>query len=58
MQLGTVLASNYGYVAPLITMITAAIALGERITPIAIAGAAAIIVGMLLAEFKSRKSGR
>lgn len=57
-QLGTVLASNYGYVAPLITMITAAIALGERITPIAIAGAAAIIVGMLLAEFKSRKSGR
>ena len=53
-QLGTVLASNYGYVAPLITMITAAIALGERITPIAIVGAAAIIVGMLLAEFKRK----
>jgi drug/metabolite transporter (DMT)-like permease len=35
-------------------MITAAIALGERITPIAIVGAVAIVAGMILAEFKRK----
>ena len=53
-QLGTVLASNYGYALPMVTMITAVIALGERITPVAIAGAAAIIAGMVLAEFRRK----
>lgn len=53
-QLGTVLASNYIYGIPLVTIITAVIALGERITPMAIAGAAAIIAGMILAEWKKR----
>jgi Permeases of the drug/metabolite transporter (DMT) superfamily len=53
-QLGTVLASNYGYALPMVTMITAVIALGERITPIAIAGAVAIIAGMVLAEIKRK----
>lgn len=49
-QLGTVLASNYIYAIPLVTIITAVIALGEHITPVAIAGAVAIVAGMVLAE--------
>ena len=51
-QLGTVLASNYLYAIPLVTIITAVIALSERITLVAIAGAAAIVAGMVLAEWK------
>ena len=51
-QLGTVLASNYGYALPMVTMITAVIALGEHITLVAIAGAVAIIAGMVLAEWE------
>ena len=51
-QLGVVLASNYGYALPMVTMITAVIALGEHITLVAIAGAVAIIAGMVLAEWK------
>lgn len=49
-QLGTVLASNYIYAIPLVTIITAVIALGEHITPVAITGAVAIVAGMVLAE--------
>ena len=51
-KLGTVLASNYIYGIPLVTMITAAITIGERISPVAVLGAAAIIIGMILAEKK------
>ena len=54
-QLGTVLASNYIYAIPLVTIITAVIALDEHITPVAIAGAVAIVAGMVLAEWKPRK---
>lgn len=53
-QLGTVLASNYIYGIPLVTIITAVIALGERITAMAIAGAIAIIAGMVMAEWKKK----
>lgn len=53
-QLGTVLASNYIYGIPLVTVITALIALNERITPMAWAGAAAIITGMVMAEWKRK----
>ena len=52
MKLGTVLASNYIFAIPLITMITAVITIGEYISPVAIAGAVAIITGMILAEYK------
>ena len=51
-QLGTVLASNYLYAIPLVTIITAVITLGERITPVAIAGAVATIAGMVTAEMR------
>ena len=54
-QIGTVLASNYLYAIPLVTIITAVIALGERITIVAIAGAAATIAGMVLAEFRQKQ---
>lgn len=53
-QLGTVLASNYIYAIPLVTIITAVIALNERITAMALAGAAAIITGMVIAEWKKK----
>ena len=54
-QLGTVLASNYLYAIPMVTIITAVIALGERITLVAIAGAVAIVAGMVMAEMKRKK---
>lgn len=53
-QLGTVLASNYIYAIPLVTIITAVIVLDERITWVAIAGALAIVVGMVLAEYRGK----
>jgi len=53
-QLGTVLASNYIYAIPLVTIITAVIALGERMTTMGIAGATAIVAGMVLAEMKRK----
>ena len=54
-QLGTVLASNYIYAIPLVTVITAMATIGERITPLAWAGAAAIVSGMVIAEYKGRR---
>lgn len=51
-RLGTVLASNYIYALPLITIITAALTIGEHISAVAIAGAAAIVTGMIMAEYK------
>ncbi len=53
-KLGTVLASNYIFAIPLITMITAAITIGEHISAVAIAGAAAIVTGMIMAEYKKK----
>lgn len=51
-KIGTVLASNYIYGIPLVTIITAVIALGENITAVALVGAAAIVAGMVLAEWR------
>lgn len=53
-KLGTVLASNYIYALPLITIITAALTIGEHISIVAVAGAAAIVTGMVMAEYKKR----
>lgn len=53
-QLGTVFASNYIYAIPLVTIITAVIVLKEHITWIAVVGAVAIVVGMVMAEYRSR----
>jgi drug/metabolite transporter (DMT)-like permease len=57
-KIGTVLASNYIYAIPLVTIITAVIALDETITVVALVGAAAIVTGMVLAEWKPRKKHR
>ena len=51
-QLGTVTATNYLYINPIVAMITAHIVLGEKITPLAIVGAIFILVGVYLAERK------
>ncbi len=53
-RIGTVLASNYIYAIPLVTIITALVTIGERITPMAWAGAVAIVSGMVIAEYKSK----
>ncbi len=49
-RLGAVRATNYIYFNPLVTMLTAALFIGERITAAAMAGAALILSGMWMAE--------
>ena len=49
-RLGAVRATNYIFFNPLVTMLTAALCIGERITAPAIAGAAMILCGMWHAE--------
>ena len=51
-RLGAVDATNYLYINPIVAMITANLLLGERITALAIAGTALILVGVYLAERK------
>ena len=51
-QLGTVKASNYIYLNPLVTMVASVIILHEQITWITLMGAACIIWGVYLAEKK------
>lgn len=48
-KLGNVTATNYVYLNPVFTLITAAIFLGERMTPVSILGCAAILAGVILA---------
>lgn len=60
-HLGAVSTTNYVYTIPLVTFITSALVLDERVTFIAIAGAIFIISGVYLAErgftFGTKKSG-
>ncbi len=49
-HLGVVRATNYGYLNPLTTMIAASLCIGERITSVALLGAALILAGMWQAE--------
>ena len=49
-RLGAVRAPNYIFFNPLVTMVTAALCIGERITAPALAGAAMILCGMWHAE--------
>ena len=48
-EVGVVHASNFIYLQSLVTMVVSAIVLAERITPMAIAGAVILILGMLRA---------
>lgn len=49
-RLGAVRTTNYIYLNPLVTILTAALCIGERITPAALIGAAFILYGMWRAE--------
>lgn len=51
-QLGTLRASNYIYLNPLVTMVASAAILHEHITPVALGGAACILCGVYWAEKK------
>ena len=51
-RLGNVTSTNYVYLNPVFTLITAAIVLGERMTPISVIGSAAILAGVILAGRK------
>ena len=48
-KLGNVTATNYVYLNPVFTLFTAAIILGERMSPVSILGCAAILAGVILA---------
>lgn len=49
-KLGAIRATNYLYLNPVVAMITAGAVLGERITPLAVAGTLLILCGVYLAE--------
>lgn len=55
-RLGAVRTTNYIYLNPLVTMITAALCIGERITLAAVAGAGLILYGMWRAEKNETKT--
>lgn len=48
-KLGNVTSTNYVYLNPVFTLITAVIILGERLTPVSLVGSAAILAGVILA---------
>ncbi len=57
-HIGITRATNYLYINPMVTMISSAIILGERITPIALVGAAMILLGIYIAEHGKRARNR
>ena len=48
--LGAVKTSVYIYVVPVITIVTSAVILGERMTPLSMLGAALTMAGLFLSE--------
>ena len=48
-KLGNVTSTNYVYLNPIFTLISAMIFLGEKMTPIAAIGSAAILLGVIWA---------
>lgn len=57
-RLGNVTATNYVYLNPAFTLITATVLLGERMTPFSGLGCAAILAGVILSGFKRRRKSR
>jgi drug/metabolite transporter (DMT)-like permease len=55
-QLGAIRTTNYIYLTPLVTFVTSVIVLHERITPVAILGAAFILAGVYIAEKRKNNS--
>jgi drug/metabolite transporter (DMT)-like permease len=56
-QLGVVRATNYLYIVPLVTLITSAVVLDEKVTLLAILGSVCILSGVYIAE-KGTKIGK
>lgn len=54
-KLGAVKATNWVYFNPITTMVFASLVLGEKITPYFLIGAACILLGMYLTDFKGKK---
>lgn len=52
-KLGNVTSTNYVYLNPVFTLITATIILGERMSPMSIVGCTAILAGVILAGRRS-----
>ena len=52
-KLGNVTSTNYVYLNPVFTLITAALILGERMSPMSIIGCTAILAGVILAGRRS-----
>ena len=48
-RLGNVTSTNYVYLNPVFTLITAALILGERMSAMSIAGSAIILAGLIIA---------
>ena len=48
-RLGNVTSTNYVYLNPVFTLITAALILGERMSAMSIAGSAIILAGVIIA---------
>ena len=53
-KLGNVTSTNYVYLNPVFTLITAALILGERMTPMSVAGSAMILAGVIIAGRSKR----
>ena len=54
-KIGTVRATNLLYLNPVIAVVTSAVVLGERVTPIAMAGAALILTALVCLDKPGRK---
>ncbi len=54
-RLGNITSTNYVYLNPVFTLITATILLGERLTPAGAAGSALILLGVILAGQRDRR---
>lgn len=52
-ELGAVRSTNYIYIVPLVTLVTSAIIIDEKVTPIALMGCVLILCGVYLAERKT-----
>ena len=51
-KIGTVKPSNYLYINPVVTMITASLILGEQVTPLSLVGITGVLLGVYISEHK------
>ena len=57
-KLGNVTSTNYVYLNPIFTLVTAMVLLGERMTLVSGLGCAAILAGVVLSGFKPSRAYR